>query len=50
MSIIGGGFALKRKTGGLLSTGAAVACICAPLLGIAAVIMILMSWKAYQQR
>ena len=45
LSIIGGCFALKRKNRGLILTGAAGACICAPLLGIAAVIVILMSWK-----
>jgi hypothetical protein len=45
LSIVGGCFALKRKNRGLILTGAAGACICAPLLGIAAVIATLMSWQ-----
>ena len=42
-SIIGGWFTLKRKTRGFAFTGAAGACICAPLLGIAAVIVLALS-------
>jgi hypothetical protein len=45
ISIIGGCFALQRKNRGMALVGAAGACICAPLLGIAAVITTLMFWK-----
>ena len=42
-SIIGGWFTLKRKTRGLAFFGAVGACICAPMLGIAAVIVLALS-------
>ena len=42
-SIIGGWFTLKRKNRGLALMGAAGACVSAPLLGIAAVVIILVS-------
>jgi hypothetical protein len=41
-SIIGGWFTLKRKNRVLALMGAAGACICAPLLGIAAVIILVL--------
>ena len=40
-SIIGGWFTLKRKNSGFAFTGAVGACVSAPLLGIAALIIIL---------
>src|SRR5271157_3214402 len=42
-SVIGGWFTLKRKNRGFAFIGAAGACICAPLLGIAAVIIMVLS-------
>ena len=41
-SIIGGWFTLKRKNRGFAFMGAAGACICVPLLGIAAVIILVL--------
>lgn len=43
LSIAGGWFTLKRKNRGLALMGAAGACVSAPLLGIAAVVIILVS-------
>jgi uncharacterized membrane protein len=43
LGIIGGWFILKRKNRSLALMGAAGACICAPLLGIAAVIIMALS-------
>jgi hypothetical protein len=42
LSIAGGWFTLKRKNRVLALMGAAGACICAPLLGIAAVIILVL--------
>jgi hypothetical protein len=43
LSIAGGWLTLKRKNRNLSFMGAAGACICAPLLGIAAVIILVLS-------
>jgi hypothetical protein len=43
LSIAGGWFTLKRKNRGLVFMGAAGACVSAPLLGIAAVVILVLS-------
>jgi len=45
LSIIGGLFAVRRKTWGLALAGAAGAFVCAPIPGIVAIITILISWS-----
>jgi hypothetical protein len=45
LSIIGGLFAVRRKTWGLALAGAAGAFVCAPIPGIVAIIIILISWS-----
>jgi hypothetical protein len=47
LSIIGGLFAVRRKTWGLALTGAAGAFVCIPILGIVAIIIILISWSRF---
>jgi hypothetical protein len=45
LSIVGGWLVLKRKTRSMALAGTAGACVAAPLLGIAAVIIILVSGR-----
>ena len=50
LSIVGGIFALRRRTWGVALTGSVGAFICVPLFGIAAIILIVMSKHLFVSR
>jgi uncharacterized membrane protein len=50
LSIVGGIFALRRRAWGVALTGSLGACICVPLFGIAAAILIVVSKNLFVNR